>query len=234
MNMKHALYKYIVSVVLIVIAFLFVISAGKRKDFTNVYSCKENQDMKIAITFDDGPHVTQTEEILNILEKYNVPATFFVIGEYAEKYPDIINKQLAAGHELGNHTFSHISINCDNLKAMEDEITKTEKILFENNEYRAKLFRPPEGICNSQIASIAASLDYSVILWNIDTRDWAHTSKEYIVNMVMRNIDPGDIVLFHDGVVGESHTAEALDEIIPLLKEKGYNFVTVSELLISK
>ncbi len=204
---------------------------GIRQDIANVYSHKENEDMKIAITFDDGPHKTKTPEILDILKEHQVPATFFVVGSCVEAYPDIIRRELSEGHEIGNHTFSHFSLVSGDMKKMEDEILKTEQALFENLEYRPKLFRPPEGVCNEGIASVAASLDYSVILWNIDTRDWAHTSKDDIVNMVLRNIESGDIILFHDAVIGESHTAEALEVIIPALKEEGYQFVTVSELI---
>lgn len=210
------------------------VGVGMRQDIANVYSHKENEDMKIAITFDDGPHKTKTPEILDILKKYDVPATFFVVGSCAENYPDIISRELAEGHEIGNHTFSHISLVNGDMSEMEKEILMTERMLFENFEYRPKLFRPPEGVCNKKIASVAASLDYSVILWNIDTRDWAHTSKDDIVNMVLRNIESGDIILFHDAISGESHTAEALKVIIPALKEKGYKFVKVSELIMTR
>jgi len=210
------------------------VGVGMRQDIANVYSHKENEDMKIAITFDDGPHRTKTPEILDILKKYGVTATFFVVGSCVESYPDIVQRELSEGHEVGNHTFSHISLVGGDMEKMKDEIIKTEEVLFENVEYRPKLFRPPEGVCNEGIASVAASLDYSVILWNIDTRDWAHTSKDDIVNMVLRNIESGDIILFHDAISGESHTAEALEIIIPALKEKGYKFVKVSELIMEQ
>lgn len=225
------LHKKIPAFCMATIMFFTTAGVGVRQDIANVYSHKENEDMKIAITFDDGPHKTKTPEILDILKKHQVPATFFVVGSCVESYPDIIQRELAEGHEIGNHTFSHISLVNGDMKKMEEEILKTEQTLFENLEYRPKLFRPPEGVCNEGIASVAASLDYSVILWNIDTRDWAHTSKEDIVNMVIRNIESGDIILFHDAINGESHTAEALEVIIPALKEKGYRFVTVSELI---
>ena len=207
------------------------VGVGVRPDIANVYSHKENEDMKIAITFDDGPHKTKTPQILDILKKHEVTATFFVVGSCVENYPDIIRRELSEGHEIGNHTFSHLSLVSGDMKKMEEEILKTEEVLFENLEYRPKLFRPPEGVCNQGIASVAAALDYSVILWNVDTRDWAHTSKDDLVNMVLRNIESGDIILFHDSISGESHTAEALEVIIPALKEKGYRFVTVSELI---
>jgi len=206
---------------------------GERKDIANVYSHKENSDMKIAMTFDDGPHGTKTSEILDILKKHSVPATFFVIGENVEKYPDIIKREIAEGHEIGNHTYTHFAISDSNISGMAEEILKAENSVYEIAEYRPKLFRPPEGRCNENIASVAASLDYSVILWNIDTRDWAHTSRDSMVSMVLNNIESGDIVLFHDSVSGRSSTAEALEIIIPRLKEKGYIFVTVSELLDS-
>ena len=206
---------------------------GERKDIANVYSHKENCDMKIALTFDDGPHGTKTEIILDILKKHSVPATFFVLGENVEKHPDIIKREISEGHEIGNHTYSHLAISDKNISNMADEILRAENAVYEIAEYRPKLFRPPEGRCNESIASVAASLDYSVILWNIDTRDWAHTSRDNIVNMILNNIESGDIVLFHDSISGRSSTADALEIIIPRLKEKGYVFVTVSELLDS-
>lgn len=239
-NIKKREKMYFYSFLLVFLSFFILIlplsvkgGVGERKDIANVYSHKENCDMKIALTFDDGPHGVKTAVILDILKKYSVPATFFVLGENAEKHPEIIKREIKEGHEIGNHTYSHLAISEKNISGMRDEIIKTENSVYEITEYRPKLFRPPEGRCNENIASIAASLDYSVILWNIDTRDWAHTSRDCIVDMVLNNIESGDIVLFHDAVSGKSNTADALEIIIPKLKEKGYIFVTVSELLES-
>ena len=196
-----------------------------------VFYSGDGREKVIALTFDDGPHKYRTPEILDILKKYNVRATFFVVGEMAEASPDIIRRELAEGHEIGNHTFSHSKMRKMTPASLKNEIEKTEEAIFEISEYRPKLFRPPEGWCSDTIAKAAGALDYNIILWNIDTLDWAHNRVDKICTNIIENHKPGSIVLFHDYISGKSPTPEALENIIPKLLDEGYRFVTVSELL---
>lgn len=185
----------------------------------------------IALTFDDGPHKKYTEEILDILDEYSIKATFFVVGVCAEKYPEIIAREIASGHEIGNHTYSHLHLKNANISEIAGEIDKTEQLLIQNNGYSTTLFRPPEGVCNDRVRSVAKDMNYSLVLWTVDTKDWVPSSCESIVNSVLGSVDGGEIILMHDYVVGKSNTPDALRIIIPKLLEEGYTFVTVSELL---
>ncbi len=189
------------------------------------------EEKLIALTFDDGPHKKYTAEILDILDEYSIKATFFVVGVCAEKYPEIIAREIASGHEIGNHTYSHIHLRNANGAQIAGEIDKTEQLLFENNGYSTTLFRPPEGVCNDTVRAVAKDMNYSLVLWTVDTKDWVPSSCDSIVNSIMKNVSGGEIILMHDYIVGKSNTPDALRIIIPRLLEDGYRFVTVSELL---
>ena len=186
---------------------------------------------KIALTFDDGPHPYKTDAVLNILAKYGVRATFFVVGENVSYYPEPLRRAVALGHEIGNHTYHHalLSETCE--KSAAEEIQKTEDIIFQTVGYRTKLFRPPEGAYNACALNVVKSKDYRVILWTVDTRDWENKSAETMVQTVMTNVKGGSIILFHDYMSKKSHTLEALEILLPKLLAQGYEFVTVSELL---
>ena len=188
-------------------------------------------EKKIALTFDDGPHPKQTTELLEILKEYNIHATFFVIGVNVKNYPQQIPKILADGHEIGNHTFSHRCVKDAGHYLVANEILQCEKALYEVTEYRPKLFRPPGGIISPATEEFCEDADYSVILWSIDTRDWTHRAPDEIVEEVLKSVRPGDIILMHDYIGGNSPTPTALRKLIPELKKMGYEFCTVSELL---
>ena len=185
----------------------------------------------VALTFDDGPHPTLTREILCTLEKYDARATFFIVGENAKNYPDVLRMALDAGHEIGNHTYSHKTLGGCSARDIEREISEAEDEILSVCGTRTRVLRPPEGRCSAEAADVAETLGYTVILWNIDTRDWAHKSTADIVANIKKNLRPGSIILFHDYVSGVSHTGEALGIILPFLQSEGYSFVTVSELL---
>jgi len=194
----------------------------------------DRSSMQIALTFDDGPHPYRTDEVLDLLERYGVKATFFVIGENVSYYPEPFKRTVASGHEIGNHTFHHklLSTTCENEIA--EEIRKTEEIIFKTAGYRPKLFRPPEGAYGECALQAAQSMDYRMILWTVDTRDWEKPPANAIVENVMKNTVGGSILLCHAYSHKSAHTMEALELLIPKLLEKGYEFVTVSELIENK
>ena len=196
-----------------------------------IYCHAPNGENCIALTFDDGPHPAYTEEILQILEEYGVKATFFAIGENVQQYPDVFETILEKGHEVGNHTFSHPHLQHENGERLTRELEQTESLLASKGALGTKLFRPPEGVCSDAVCKAARGLGYAIILWTVDTRDWCHTSSSQIAQTVMGSVKSGDIILFHDYVTKPSPTPEALRIMIPQLLEKGYRFVTVSELL---
>ena len=198
---------------------------------TEVYRSVKTDSMKIAITFDDGPHPYLTDRILEILDRYEIKATFFMVGVNVLNYPDVARNVLAAGHEVGNHTFSHSHIAKLNQNEVMKEVGLCEDALEELCEYRPHLFRPPEGAVNMYVEHCTEDQDYTLILWSLDTRDWEHKNTEQIVQSVLSNISPGDIILMHDYIGRQSHTPEALEILLPRLMELGYEPVTVSQLL---
>ncbi len=209
--------------------------AAALSESTSVYTCHANDKQKIAITFDDGPHPKYTPEILDILAEYDARATFFLIGENAEKYPELLARILREGHEIGNHTYLHADLRKTSSAKIKEEILCTERIILERTDQRPKLLRPPGGLYDKHVCEAAQALDYEVILWTIDTLDWSHPSVEEIVEKVEANIKSGDIILCHDFIGGGSTpTPDALRRILPDLLREGYEFVTVSELIHSK
>lgn len=196
-----------------------------------VYNSNVHAGKKIALTFDDGPHPKITPEILDILNKYSVKATFFVVGINVKNYPKRLEEILENGHEIGNHTYSHSILKSMSREKIEKEIVDTEKQINKISEYDLNLLRPPCGLYDDTLEEIAKERESKIVLWAIDTLDWAHTSTNVMVKKVLKNVKDGDIILFHDYVSGEYNTPKALEFLIPTLLEMGYEFVTVSELL---
>lgn len=191
----------------------------------------KTEEKVIALTFDDGPHTTFTPQILDLLAKYDAKATFFVIGERAEKYPELIRKLDDQGHEIANHTYTHPhSITVENL---ERELKKTNEIIYDITGSYPLLYRPVGGSYNERIINTAVENGYKVIMWSWhqDTKDWKMPGVNNIVTTVLSGATPGNIVLFHDAGGNRSQTVQALEQILPALTQKGYKFVTVSELL---
>ena len=186
----------------------------------------------VALTFDDGPHETQTDEILAILQKHGVTATFFPIGQNIASHPDVTRRVHAAGHEIGNHTYTHASVSKLTDSMLENELDATAALLKEQCGITPTVFRPPGGDISENAVNLVNARGYRYVLWSwrVDTRDWAAVSVDAVVDTVLGNVRDGDVILFHDYVAGVSPTAKALDIIIPALKERGYEFVTVSAL----
>ena len=197
----------------------------------NIYVHKINDENMISLTFDDGPHPDKTPEILRVLKKHNIRATFFIIGQNASLHPEIVQMIAADGHEIANHTNDHKSLYKQTDSMILDSVRSCSDTLFEIVGSKPKLFRPPEGYMNDNIARLIRDEGYDVILWKIDTYDWKGRSDKEICNTVINNIKSGDIVLMHDFIWRKSNTADALDMMIPRLKEQGFSFVTVSELI---
>ena len=187
--------------------------------------------MKIALTFDDGPHPRLTHRILEILERYGVKATFFMVGVNVTNYPDAAKAVLAAGHEVGNHTYTHAHVQSMSEDDLFRELNMCEDALDALCGYRPRLFRPPQGMVNVSVEQCVAEKDYTMILWSLDTRDWEQKDTAKIVSRVLAQVHSGDIILMHDYIGTKSHTPDALGILIPQLLKRGFEFVTVSELL---
>lgn len=204
---------------------------ASKKGSADIYYSHKNNSMKIALTFDDGPHPRLTPQILDILDKYDIKATFFVIGVNAKYYPDALKQAVSRGHEIANHTQTHPHLSEADEETLISEITKCQKEIYNVSGVSTSLFRPPEGFIKGSVETAAGALNYKVILWDIDTRDWAHTPAHDIYCNVVNNIKSGDVILMHDFIGHNSPTPEALEMFIPELLKRGYKFVTVSELI---
>ncbi|MBR6602518.1 MAG: polysaccharide deacetylase family protein [Clostridia bacterium] len=212
----------------LLVLFSICISAEEAKI---TYRRTDNGDMKIALTFDDGPHPYYTAEILEILKEYNVKATFFFVGQNIENYPDAAEQVYLAGHEIGNHTYTHHRVRAMERGELVRELERCDDEIYRLYEYRTRLFRPPEGAFDDDVESIARNMDYSIILWSVDTRDWEGNTPIKIYQNVIDHVRSGDIILMHDYIGRNSPTPDALRMIIPKLMEMGYSFVSVSELI---
>jgi peptidoglycan/xylan/chitin deacetylase (PgdA/CDA1 family) len=197
-----------------------------------VYKVKvPNQAKVIALTIDDGPWEPTTTQMLDILKQNNIKATFFWVGKAVQDHPQIAQQVVAEGHAIGNHTWSH-RYQRFSPAAAKDEIERTAKIIQQTTGVKTSLFRPPGGYLNNGLAAYAKSQKYSVLMWSQTSADTDPRAKyQVFVKNVLRDAQPGGIVLMHDGGGDRSRTVKALPEIIQGLKQKGYRFVTIPELL---
>lgn len=177
----------------------------------------------VALTYDDGPS-PNTTTILDVLEKYDAVATFFVVGERLEEYPETVERQVALGNEIGNHTWGHKYLSTLSQKEMKNQINKTIKKLKKMTGYTSKITRPPGGFVSDEVKK---TIKQPLIMWNVDTLDWKTRNTQKTIDAVFRDLDDGDIILMHD--LYET-TAAATKKIVPRLIKKGYQLVTVSEL----
>lgn len=206
------------------------------RDYEDIIIKKGNEDQKVvALTFDDGPDEVYTPQVLDILKKYDVKATFFLVGENIERNADIVAREVEEGHEIGNHTYTHINVDKNGYNEIYNEIIKTQDLIKKITGEEPKLFRPPYRAISKNMCDIIKNKNMNIVLWsNLDPRDWSNPGVYYIVNTIDTKVENGNIILLHDYNrvrSSKSQTVQALDSIIPKLKEKGYKFVTVSQLI---
>lgn len=195
------------------------------------------QEKKVALTFDDGPNPPYTQELLTLLDQEAVKATFFFIGQNVEQYPAIAREVVQRGHLIGSHTYSH----SDLLKLSDEqaiwEIDHSLQVIEKAVGIRPHLLRPPHGFRDAFILSAAARLNLQVIQWTVMAEDWKKPGIDIITNRVVNHATNGSIILLHDGdgvqSGDRSQTIAATKRIIRLLKDQGYQFVTVNEIFDS-
>ncbi len=179
----------------------------------------------VALTFDDGPSGRFTRHLLEGLAQRDARATFFLCGYRLEQYPDLAKQMVEEGHEVGLHGFSHDCMGKMNCEHILGEIAKTEALLPEGTEI--KLLRPPGGFCSPAVVQCAAEQGLSLVLWSLDPKDWEIHNAAAVKKTVVNKAKDGDIILLHD--MTDSSVDAAL-QIVDALTEKGFSFVTVSEL----
>ncbi|MBD2164530.1 polysaccharide deacetylase family protein [Calothrix membranacea FACHB-236] len=196
-----------------------------------IKAAKLTQGQKvIALTFDDGPWPESTAQVLDILKKNDIKATFFVVGQNVKNFPDILKQVAAEGHTIANHTWHHW-YHFMNPQTAAYEVDHTTDIIFKTTGVKTNLFRPPGGMMHNGVANYAKNSKYAVIMWSSDSMDYSRPSVPRLINNVFQAAKPGGIVLMHDGGGNRSQTVQALPSIIARFKKEGYSFVTVPELL---
>ena len=197
-----------------------------------------SSDKLVALTFDDGPSPDWTPKILDELKAAGIKATFFMLGNHVEKYPDVARRIVSEGHEIGNHTYDHHVLIYYTMQELEDELNKADRVIKEATGVEARYFRPPKAWLTREEKVKIKDMGYKVILWSLNSKDWVTFHDKQITSYILRNIQPGDIILFHDS--GGAFTAEGgnrtqtvktIPRLVKKLKEKGYKFVTITQLL---
>lgn len=199
----------------------------KDAELYKVYFEKKNRKV-VALTFDDGPNPATTNQALDTLSKYGIKATFFVLGKNVSGNEEILKRMKADGHVIGNHSWSHPVLSKLSLDEAKKQITDTEDALTKVLGSSSKLMRPPYGAITDDIRN---SLDLSFIMWDVDSLDWKSKNEASILTEIQRQVKNGSIILMHDIHV---ETVNALPKVIDYLKEQGYEFVTVPEMLHSR
>lgn len=186
----------------------------------------------VALTFDDGPG-PDTPAVLAELKKAGVPATFFVIGANVKENPEVFNQVVAAGHEVGVHTWNHKDMTTLDAKAQKAEIESTAGEILAVGGVASRLFRAPYGSVNPAVLTQAEDAKLLSVLWDVDTVDWTGPGTDQIVQNAVSNAQPGSIILMHDGGGDRATTVAAIPKIVKELRAKGFEFSTVGDLVIS-
>jgi len=232
--------------ILILAAFFIVLTAGLLTVFfdqsvivrkNTIYHVPVSERV-VAITFDDGPSPKWTPEILDALKAAQVKATFFMIGEHVKLYPDLAKRVADEGHEIGNHTYDHHGIFYYKTEELDKEIRDTQEEIYKAVGITTKYFRPPKAWLTAREKKEIKRIGYETVLWSLNSKDWVNFDDRYIIKYILHYVRPGDILLFHDsgGVFhpdngNREETVKTIPRLIEKLKDKGYRFVTISELL---
>ncbi|MEG0840948.1 MAG: polysaccharide deacetylase family protein [Erysipelotrichaceae bacterium] len=178
----------------------------------------------VAFTFDDGPNSNTTGQVLDAFAREKGSATFFMLGSRALNNPEIVKRMVKEGHEIGNHSMSHANLSKGDATLINNEFFQTQNVLYEISGKEPKAFRPPYGAISELMKTI---IPLPMTLWSVDTLDWKTRDTPSIVQAVMSRVQDGSIILLHD-IYGTS--ANAIDLLLPKLKQQGYQFVTIDEL----
>jgi len=183
----------------------------------------------IAMTFDDGPSGPNTPRLLDLAAKKHIKLTFFLIGENAAHYPQLVQRELAEGHQVGNHSYTHPDLAKMSDDAVRSEIQKTQDAIIAASGYKPILMRPPYGAMTPrQRLWVANEFGFKLILWDVDPLDWKNPGSSVVAQRILSAVRPGSIILSHDI---HSGTVDAMPEVFDTLLARGYKFVTVSELI---
>ena len=210
-------------------AMVNVVAGDKQHGLSVVQLVRGDENLKeIALTFDDGPHPPFTERLLDLLKQLNVRATFFVVGRKVDAAPEILARMVAEKHDVANHTYHHVNLKTLPYGLVENEIRLDNDAIRRACGKEPLFFRPPGGQRNGEVVEIAHRLGMSTILWTDDPADYAKPGANVIEQKLLRHVRPGATILLHDGV---EQTFQMLPDLVAKLRQQGYKFVTVSEMV---
>lgn len=189
----------------------------------------DTEEKVLSISFDAAWGRANTEEILNILDQYDVKTTFFLVGFWAEKHPDLVQELVARGHEIGNHSATHPHMAQLTQAQIREELRKCSDLVKSITGMPTTLFRPPYGEYNDSVVRVSREEGYECVQWNVDSLDWKNLGTENMVRQCTKNVNPGDIVLFHND---SKYILEALPQILEYYTNAGYKIIPVSQLLL--
>lgn len=230
---KHTI---VIGIGIFLILIFSVLIKFDNKDIISVFSSEkrvplysvDTKDKKVAISFDVNWGPDNTGKILDTLDKYKVKSSFFVLGKWVEKFPNKIKIIYERGHEIGNHSNTHVDMTKISKEKIINEIAITDAKIMEITGKKTKLFRFPSGAYNNEAIEAVERTNHIPIQWDVDSIDWKEQGEEIEYKRVMKSVKPGSIILFHNNA---KYTPKNLDRIIKKLKEEGYEIVTVSELI---
>lgn len=200
----------------------------KERGLTFPKLVRGNPDRKeLALTFDDGPHPAYTQELLAILKREEVSATFFVVGRQVDLYPQLVQQEVAEGHEVANHTYDHLRLPTLAPDRIEAELREGEGAIRRAVGSPTRLYRPPGGEYDEDVIAATRRLNLVMVLWTDDPGDFAKPSAKTVEERALRSISNGGILLLHDGI---QQTLDILPDLLRKLKARGYRFVTCSEM----
>ncbi|MDD5259002.1 MAG: polysaccharide deacetylase family protein [bacterium] len=188
----------------------------------------------VALTFDDGPNKTYTPQVLEVLKKYNVKATFFICGAYAQYYPELVKQASADGHEIANHSFSHPNLFKNKAKrgaVLVNEVKQMNQLIEKLTMIKPAYFRAPYNYMGPETVKAINNIGLIYVSWTFSVKDWEKPAPAVMVDSFNKRLIPGSIVLLHDGGGNRANTVAALPGMIEAARKKGYRFVTLGELL---
>ncbi|MCD6352009.1 MAG: polysaccharide deacetylase family protein [Armatimonadetes bacterium] len=207
------------------------LASGKTTKGEDVTVVTQPAPVRIALTFDDGPHPRWTPQVLDLLARYHAHATFFVLGLCARGHPELVERELDEGHEIGAHTYNHPHLPRLSDGAIAAEMSRFEAVVFPLMHGRKiRWLRPPYGAVSSRVRALLARRGYRVILWDVDTNDWRKPPPSVLASRILRGARNGRVILMHDGGGDRSRTVQALAQALPELERKGVQMVTLSQL----